>query len=431
MHSNILHILKRLFNSTLIRSSVIYTASTVIGSAIPFLIMPVLTRYLTPTDYGIVSMMNVLVGIAGPFIGLNIHGAVSVKYFDTAKTDMPRYIGNCFILLFISTTFISCLLWLFAKPISTLTAFPQDWLATIIFISIGQFTILVLLTLWQVQDKPMQYGSFQVLQTILNIGLTVLLVVVFQMNWQGRIEAQVVSTFIFAVIAFTMLRKGGMILFSFNKTDIRHALKFGVPLIPHALGGMLITQTDRIFITNMVSVADTGIYTVGYQLAMVIQLLAVSFNKAYVPWLYQRLSENDQNVKRRIVKLTYIYFAGIFVFSIGLSLIMPWFMTFFVGNKFIGAGKYTAIIAIGFAFNGMYYMVANYIFYAGATHILAWITFFNALVNIVLNYVFIKMNGAIGAAQASAVAFLMSFLLTWALSAKVYPMPWNLGRRSE
>jgi Na+-driven multidrug efflux pump len=48
--------------------------------------------------------------------------------------------------------------------------------------------------------------------------------------------------------------------------------------------------------------------------------------------------------------------------------------------------------------------------------------------NVVLNYVLIKANGAVGAAQASAAAFLVSFLLTWALSAKAYPMPWRLRR---
>ena len=78
------------------------------------------------------------------------------------------------------------------------------------------------------------------------------------------------------------------------------------------------------------------------------------------------------------------------------------------------------------AVNGMYLMVANYIYQANKTHLLAWITLFTAVVNIVLNYVLIRANGAIGAAQASAASFFVGFVLTWILSARVCRMPWRV-----
>lgn len=77
------------------------------------------------------------------------------------------------------------------------------------------------------------------------------------------------------------------------------------------------------------------------------------------------------------------------------------------------------------------FMVVNYIFYVKKTYILAWITFLSAAINIVLNYFLIRANGAIGAAQATAITFFVSFILTWILSAKVYNMPWLLKIKSE
>jgi len=71
-------------------------------------------------------------------------------------------------------------------------------------------------------------------------------------------------------------------------------------------------------------------------------------------------------------------------------------------------------------------MVVNYIFYVKKTYILAWVTFFSAGINIILNYFFIKANGAIGAAQATTITFFVQFIIVWILSAKVYKMPWNL-----
>ncbi len=72
----------------------------------------------------------------------------------------------------------------------------------------------------------------------------------------------------------------------------------------------------------------------------------------------------------------------------------------------------------------MRYMILNYIYYAKKTHVTSFIPFIIAGVNIVLNYFLIKINGGVGAAQATAVSFCIGFVLTWIASAKVFPMPW-------
>jgi O-antigen/teichoic acid export membrane protein len=191
---------------------------------------------------------------------------------------------------------------------------------------------------------------------------------------------------------------------------------------------MLMAQTGRLFVTNMASVSETGIYTVGLQIGMMLEVLASSFNRAYVPWLYERLAGGDAATKRRIVKYTYVYFALILAIAAAVALVAPWFVGHFVGERFGGAYRYTAWIALGCAFSGMYYMVANYVFYANKTHVLAAVTLVTAVANVGLSYLLIRANGPVGAAQASAVASLASFLLTWALSARAHPMPWNLLR---
>jgi O-antigen/teichoic acid export membrane protein len=420
-------VLKRMLRSDLVASSGIYTIATVVNAGIPFLLMPILTRYLTPGDYGLVSMFFVLSAVATPLVGLNVHGAISVRYFDGKEPDLPRYIGNCFFILFLSTGIVCLAATVFAGPIRSLTMLPGHWLLAAIFVAFGQFVVQILLTLWQAENRPKSYGVFQVLQTSINLGLSILLVVSLGRMWEGRLEANLITTVVFAFAAFAILWKSGRVRFRFDGNRVKDALRFGVPLIPHALGGMLILQTDRIFITSMVSVADAGIYTVGFQIAFIVELLASSFNRAYVPWLYRKLHENDLLEKRKIVRFTYAYFALCLLFAIGLSLVAPWFLGFFVGREFTGAYRYIIWISLGFAFSAMYYMVSAYIFFAGRTHLLAWVTILSALLNILLNYLLIRRNGPVGAAQASAVAFLVSFLLTWALGNRAYRMPWALG----
>ena len=86
-------LLPRILAHPLLRSGGVYFVANVANAGLPFLMLPFLTRYLTPTDYGIVSMFGVLVGILIPFVGVNTHAAKSAtccaQSFADAGIDRP------------------------------------------------------------------------------------------------------------------------------------------------------------------------------------------------------------------------------------------------------------------------------------------------------------------------------------------------------
>lgn len=418
--------LKRLIKSKLFTSMGIYSFSNIISSAIPFFLLPILTHHLSPDDYGIISMFGVVISMTIPFVGLSVNGAISRMYYERENIDFKVYIGNCVYILLFSTLMVFIISFIFRDVIARITSLSADLIFIAIVISFCTFIIKVVLVLWQLQVKPVYYGTFQIGKTLIDAALSLTFVVIIGMSWKGRISAQIMANIIFALIGTIILLKNKWIKLSTNISYIKNALTFGVPLIPHTIGGIVMTMTDRVFITNMVGISTTGVYAVGYQIGMIINILATSFNQAFVPWLYEQLKINSYLQKIKIVKFTYFYFVVIVFFAIILSYITPFFIARFIGNQFEGAYKYVIWIALGYAFNGMYYMVTNYIFYSQKTKFLSIVTFFSAVINVVLNYYFINKNGAIGAAQATTLVFFIRFVFTWHLSNKSYSMPWNL-----
>jgi O-antigen/teichoic acid export membrane protein len=418
--------LKRIFKNSLVKDTGIYTITSIINAAIPFLLLPILTRYLTPEDYGITSMFTLLITLVSPFIGLSINGAISRQYYNKEEIDIWKYVFNCFVILIVSTFFV-CVIFLSSSAIiSNLSSFPSDFLWLVIVYSFCQFVTSIILSLWQVEKKALFYGLFLNSKTLLTVLLSIIFVVGLDFGWEGSVYGQTIASLIYAIFAFILLLKNKWISFSINMKYIKNALTFGVPLIPHALSGSIISMTDRLFITNMVGLAATGIYTVGYQVGSIINILAFSFNNAYIPWLYERLKKNETNTKIKIVKFTYLYFISIFFLAIILGVIAPYVLQIFLGKTFRGSSIYVIWVALGYAFNGMYLMVVNYIFYAQKTKFLALVTFITAIFNVILNFIFIRKNGAIGAAQATTLTFLIKFLFVWFLSNKTIKMPWNL-----
>lgn len=414
-----------LLKNSLIRKSGIYTLSSIFEKAIPFLLLPILTRYLSTEDYGIVSMFTVMVGLTTAFTGLGIKPAVLRSYYKD-DVNFSVYLTNALLILLISTSVVGSLFFIFSDIITKYTDFPSDWLITVVAASAGQFIINLILVVWQAKAQPIPYGAFNFSVTSLNMSLSIFLIVGMGFGWEGRVIGTVSAIVIFSIIGLGILWYNHMIKFIFVWDYIKHALGYGLPLIPHIISGTLLTYLDRIFITNMVGISETGIYTVGYKIGMIIMVIASSFNKAWSPWLFEKLNKGNKGIKKKIVKFTYLYFIVIILLANVLAFTAPLFLRYFIGENFYTADKYIAWIAWGYAFNGMYYMVSGYIFYEEKTKYLAWVTLVSAIVNIALNYILISIFGAIGAAIATTITFFVMFILTWFISSRIYSMPWKL-----
>jgi len=271
------------------------------------LLLPILTRYLTPTDYGIVATFNVLLGIMVVFVGLNMSPAVNVNFFKLNKEELKKYVGNIIFILLNSFILVYIVSYILKSSLSTFTKFPEKWIPNIAIIALFQFFFTANIGLWKVEQKPLPYSLFQISRTILNVSLSVVFVVLLCWGWQGRILSAIITSVIFGLLSIFVLYKRKYINFSFNKKYIKDALFFGIPLIPHALGGWIMTSIDRIFINSMVGVAATGLYSVGYSVGMIIGLFAHSFDLAWSPFLYEKLKENNYSAKVKIVKITYLY----------------------------------------------------------------------------------------------------------------------------
>jgi len=413
-------------SSKFIKNSGIYAITNIVSGAIPFLLIPIITKNMPPEDYGTIAMFMVLVGFSNSVIGLNVHGAVLRSYYDQDEFDFPKYVFNSLIILFTSAFFVVVVIIVFGNIIEKYASFPKSWFIAVIFYSFFQFIGLVLLAIWQAQKKALQYGIFIIARIVLDLTLSIVLILYLNWGWEGRIVGQLTAITASGLLVFIILINSKLVKLQFDWAYIKNALNFGIPLIPHTVGLVLFTMTDRIFITNMIGVKSVGIYFIAYQIGQIIYLFSDAFNKAWVPWFYEKLKSNLLTEKIKIVKITYIYFIVILVFALTIFLITPLIFKFFIGKEYLEAEDYVIWFLLGFAFNGMYKMVCNYMFYLRKTKIISSITFIAGTTNVILNYFLIKEYGIVGAAQASTISFLLSFVLTWIYSSRVYKMPWNL-----
>jgi len=409
-----------------VKSIGVYTIVNILDKTVPFLMLPILTRYLSPEEFGIIAMFLVFISFIFPFVGLNIHGAVTRQYIDKEKIDIASYVTNALYILVVTSFILYLLLYMFDTLILTYFHINSQWFLVIILITISMVISEIILNIYNISHRPIHYGIFRILRTLTSYAFIFTFVILLSKGWKGRVQGQFYGEIIFAIIGLIILSHSKLIRFGINIDHIKSTLKFGVPLIPHAFGAVIISMSDRLLITNMVGIDATGIYVVAVQISVIISVVIGSIKQAWAPHFFDKIKINTNESKRELVKFTYIIFIFIFLITLIFSFIIQPLIPYIVDERFHESKNYINWLIYGITFQGVYHLFTNYIFYARKTYILMLLTFFVSALNIVISYYLIKLNGPLGAAQGTFIAYSITAIIVLYISNKILPMPWNV-----
>lgn len=413
-----------LFKASLFKGFAIYLGSSVINKAIPFLLLPILTKYLSPEEYGILALYQVMISFVMPLIGMNMQNNITRNFFSKSKEFVGKVVFNILVVLTITTLVVTTVISVYLFFGGPHFSIPQRWIYALPVLAFMGMLNDCNLSILRNSKKPLIYGAFEISKTIIDLSLTILLIVVYSFDWEGKAIGMLVSTTVIGLVSLYRMWKKGYLLFEVDKSQIREIFRISLPLIPHALGGVIMALGDRIFIDQMVGTAEMGIYTVGYQFGMIMTLVTTAFNQTWTPWMYELLAQNKEENKVKIVKATYMVCLGFILMAIGITVISYFLLPYMTTKEYHGAFIHVIWIALGYAFFGMYTLVFPYGVHVGKTSYLGIITFSAAIINMAANYVLIKMNGPVGSAQATLISYIFMFFSVWWYSNKLYPMPW-------
>lgn len=415
----------------MIRNAVIYLGSSIVNKAAPFLLLPLITRFLTPAEFGALSIFLVINGLFFAVIGMGIHTNISKGFFSSTREELALLIGNMlfvlgggsFLILLLCSGAVLLTDDLFSMPTKLWLVFP--------LLSFMMMVNTINLTLLRNEGRPYVYAFFEVFNTFLSIAVTVYLLVFLDFGWYSQVAGLLTANAVFFIVAIFYIWKKRYLDLTFNLDVVRSVLRLSLPLIPHVLAGVVIAISDRIFIERMVGLEAVALYSIGYSFGMIVGLFTDSFVKAWTPWFFEVLQVPTGEVKRRIVRYTYAYFLGVFLLAVLIALVAIYILPYVVHESFVGAEDYIFWVSIGCAMQGVYKIFFPYLVHISRTSFLAVSTVISALVNLVLNYFLILNFGAIGAAYSTVLSYALSAVLVFYYQSRHYPMPWALWRSSR
>jgi len=239
-------------------------------------------------------------------------------------------------------------------------------------------------------------------------------------SWTWRVYALIgVNILLAGWIALNLLR----IPFSWpDKRYLHKILKFSLPLVPNAIIVAIMGFTDKLFVTNYLGIAENGVYSVAFQLGMIVSLLQNSFNQAWVPWFYKSMSEEVVN-QRSILSKAFYFALGFLVIVILIVIISPVIIDLF-NDAYHFELEVLLYVMTGFYFHGIYKIFVNYLFFYRKTQLVLVMSAITATLNFFLNWWLVPNYGLQGAAIATMASFIIQFLITASIVQYNYRLPW-------
>jgi O-antigen/teichoic acid export membrane protein len=413
------------------KNSVFYLLAQVLSTAVSFLLIPIYTRVLTPRDYGVIALVDSASGILGILFQLGLVGAVGRIYFDHRhdRKELDSYVGTVVRFLMPWSLAAALFVGLFGRPLlqpllGDVPFRPYVWLA--LGIAVGEVFLALCQTLNNVREQAARFMSLAVAAFLCNVILILTFVVGLRQGALGNAVARFFASMFLLGVSLWLMRDhlGGR----FDRSKLEVSLKFGLPLVPHSLSGWIIGSVDRLFLNHYAGLGELGVYALGFKVGNLMNLVTVAINYAWAPFFLQTAQDQGENAKPLFARLTTYYVAVLFFLGLLLSLPARELLAVVAPAAYGEAHRVVPIVAFGWVFSGLYYLVVNQIFLMKQTKFLPVATFSAGLVQILLNAVLTPRFGMIGSAWAMFLAQLCSFSFTWILSQHVYPMRFELAR---
>jgi len=398
------HLKKYKEMSPVAKSSMALVLAKFFQKGLSLVTSPVFTRIMPQTEYGVVSTYLSWQTVIYIIATLNMAQGVFNNGMIDYKEDRDGF--TCSILVLANgCTLLAAIVYLIG----------HRWLAPLIDLPDPLIMLLFLYCMltpaynyWMSRQRfEYKYRSILLVMMVSSVLSSVLSIAcVLLAPDQNKATAKLLGSegvmIGVGLIFFVMQWKN--VVKNFKISYCQYALIYNLPLLPHYLSMYVLSSSDRIMISKMAGSAQTAIYNVAYTVASILLIFWNSVDAAYAPWIYQKMEEkNHRVIGRRGSQVLLVFFAA----TILATLFAPEIMLILAPRSYQEGIYVIPAVAAGVFFTAVYSLYMRVELYLKKMHIVTLGTVAAAVLNLVLNAVFIPYFGYIAAAYTTLICYIL------------------------
>lgn len=363
---------------------------------------PIFTRLLSTAEYGQYSVFNSWLGIVSVFVTLQLYSGAFTQgmvKFENKKMKYASSIQGLCLTLVVCWTIIYLLFHEFWNNLFELTIVQMLAMLVLIW-STSVFNF------WSVEQRvDLRYHTLVTI-TIVSTLAKPFVGIIFVILAEDKVTARILGLALVELVCYTwmffsQMHRGKTY---FDRSFWKHALLFNLPLLPHYLSMVVLNSSDRIMINNMVGSNEAGIYSLVYSISQIMTVLNTALLQTIEPWMYKKIKANRME---DLSGVAYPAVIGVSAVNILLIAFAPEAIALFAPPAYYDAIWVIPPVAMSVYFMFAYSFFAVFEFYYEKTKYIAIATVSGAVLNIVLNYIFIKLFGYCAAGYTTLACFII------------------------
>lgn len=382
----------------LVKNTIIIAIGKFSTQAVSFLLLPLYTTILTNIEYGIYDFIYTLILFLAPFVTLLMDEAM-FRFLIDAETEKERksVITQALVFITISILVFSILLYIILTLLNYefkyylilfLIASTLSGLAQAISRGIGNISL---------------YSFSAFLSSSLTIVLNIILIVYFKIGLKGLLVSYIVANIVSSILVFIKVNVLRYIsIKNINFPKMKEMIKYSIPLVPNSVSWIIINLSSRLIITPILGAGANGIYAIANKFPNMIDTIYGYF---YIAWK----EEASRAVKDDNADGYYNYIYRelkriLFSVCICMISILPMVFKIIINNNFSDAYKYIPILVVSMFFGNISGFYGGIFSARKDTKIMGVSTVISAVINILINVIFINMLGLYSAVLATIIA---------------------------
>ena len=399
------------------KASIWFIICNILLKGISVISVPIFTRLLSTEEYGTYSLYNSWFNILTIFTSLNLYFGVFNNAMNRLKTSKEKdsFVSSMQGL----TTSLSAIAGIIIIPFRTywsgIFGLSEAALCLMIVHLWIEPAVQFYLSRQRFEFKYKHAVIITLTKSMLNPILGVLLVVTANYDKAiARILSVVLAeVFVAGTILIIQFKRGRVF---YSKENWKYALSFNLPLLPHYLSSVVLGQADRIMIQRYAGLDKVGVYSVAYNIGLMVQLFTNAINSSLTPWTYEKINKNDCKAVQRYTNILLILLSAAIC---AMLLFVPEIVAIFGGKEYTEAIYVVPPVSCSVYFIFLYNIFAIPQMYFERQKFMSISSTAVALLNIVLNYIFINEFGYIAAGYTTVICYLIYSLGHYLFTRKV------------
>lgn len=413
---------------TFFKGSAVLVLSNICLKAINFFLLPLYTSYLTPTMLGVSDTITTFTGLLFPLLVMGLDSAYSAFYFDSRDLDRDRKIYNTIRLLMLIVSIIPIIACLFSKQISVVLFHHSDnWLViviSLISVSINLWYLPLTLEL-RMKNRMTIFSVITVVSSLLMILFNVIFVTMLKLGIYALILTTAIVYFIQLILLLICIRQKFETKF-IDKNLIKKIYKFALPLVPIAIVTWILNLSDRYVLLYFHGEGVVGLYGIGSRLITVINMFISGVTTAYTTFAYSNVENKDAKKQYAMVlNILYVVLIGV-CFILSMFAVEVTQLATAAENGYENAYKPIRDMMFAQVIYAISTITSYGIYFAKKTYLSLISTSIAAIVNLVLNIIFIPEYGITAAAATTLIGYLIMFIMNYVFAQKYYKCDYGI-----